>query len=81
MQVLPITSTIIDLSLQDVPFLSNYTVAIANFTAGAISLQQSDSDSGFAELAQLPAGSITEVQLSKQYIKIAGAGTVYAFGT
>ena len=81
MQVLPITSTIIDTNDQDVPFIPSYTVAVANFTAGAISLQDSDTDSGFAELKQLPAGSISEVNLRKRYLKIAGAGTVYAFGT
>ncbi len=81
MQVKAITSTIIDTNLLDVPFLPSYTIGVLNGTAGAISLQDSDTDSGFAELAQLPATSITQVTLRKRYLKIAGAGTVYAFGT
>jgi len=80
MQVLAISTTIIDLSLQKVPFLSNYTIAIMNGTSGAISLQESDTDSGFAELAAIPATGMAEVTLSKRYIK-AASGILYAFGT
>ncbi len=81
MQVKAVTSTIIDTNLLDVPFIPSYTVAVANFTAGALSLQDSDTDSGFAELANLPAGSITQVTLRKRYIRCPGSATVYMFGT
>lgn len=79
MQILPISSTIIDTNSNDVPFIPSYTIGVMNATGAAISLQHSDTDSGFSELAVIPATGMKQVTLSKRYLK-AATGIVYAFG-
>jgi hypothetical protein len=81
MKVLAIADTAIDLNAQEAPFQPNYTVAIANLTAGSLTVQESDaSGSGFGTLATIGAGVIAEVKFSKQYVKVSTAATVYALG-
>lgn len=81
MKVLAITGTEIDLSTQNVPFLSNYTVVLINLTAGTLVVQESaTSGSGFTTLKSLATNEIAEVTFNKQYIKVSTSATVYAIG-
>lgn len=81
MRVLPISTTEINLAVQKSPFQANHTIAVANLTAGSLTLQESDvSGSGFGTLSVIAAGEVKEVKLNKQYIKLSSAGTVYALG-
>lgn len=81
MRVLAISTTEIDLAKQKAPFQANHEVVVANLTAGALTIQESDvSGSGFTTLATVNAGVMQAVKLNKQYIKLSAAGTVYALG-
>jgi ABC-type amino acid transport substrate-binding protein len=79
MKVLEVNNTVIDLSLQDAPFLSNYSVVAVNTSAEQRVLQGSV-DAAFTSpvtLATLAAagaaGSQQNVTLSYQYIRTSAA--------
>lgn len=62
------------------PFKPNYSVVVANLTAGSLVLQDSDDNSSFGTLATVGAGVYANVQLRKRYIKVSTSATLYLLG-
>ncbi len=81
MRVLAITNTAVDMVAQVAPFQPNYTVVVQNTSAGQLLLQSSDaSGSGFTTIATVPANSLQEVTIDKQYVKVSTVATLYLLG-
>lgn len=81
MRALNVTNTAVDLAAQNVPFLSNYTLAAINGTAGSLTLQESDEDDGgWTTLATIAAGACAEVTPLKQYIRVSTSATIALLG-
>ncbi|MES2091334.1 MAG: hypothetical protein V4532_15360 [Pseudomonadota bacterium] len=81
MQVLQINNTAKDLSLEDVPFLPNYTVGVCG-AAGLVI--QGSVDAAFTSpvtLATLTSSLIQEISLDYQYIRVSTVANAALFGT
>lgn len=81
MRTLTITDTAIDLSLQDAPFLPGYTFNFINATATDEVVQESDAEgSGYTTAATVVAGKSASAVITKQFVKLATAGSIVAVG-
>ena len=81
MKALTVEDTAIDLSLQDAPFQPGYTFTFINATGSDEVVQESDVEgSGYTTAATVVAGKSASAVITKQFIKLASAGSVIALG-
>lgn len=82
MRVITVTNTAVDLAAEKVPFLSSFTFAFNNPTAGELIVQEDDT-AAFSDpstVATVPAHGWAAGTPRKQFIRVSTAATVYGIG-
>ena len=81
MRVIAINNTATDFAALNVPFLPGYTLVFANPTAGALVVQEGDTDTGaWTTVATVPVDGFIEGTVTKQFVRVSTAATVYVLG-
>jgi len=80
MRALQISNTATDLSLQDAPFLPNYTVVVTGANGLVIQGSVDEAFTSPVTLATLSASLAATVQLSYQYIRVSTAAPAALIG-
>lgn len=81
MRAMAISNTATDFAALNVPFLPGYTLVFANPTAGPLVVQEADTSGGsYTTVATVPADGFIEGTVTKQFVKVSTAATVYVLG-
>lgn len=80
MRVLQINNTATDLSLQDVPFLSNYNVVAIGANALVIQGSVDEAFTSPVTLGTITASLAVAIQLSYQYVRVSTSAPVALIG-
>ncbi len=80
MRGINVTNAGIDLTDRNIPFKPNYTVVVMNPTAGALTLQSGPNGSDWNALQVVPAGSVAEVMLNDDFVRVSTAATLILLG-
>lgn len=71
-----VTDTAVDLD-GITPFATGFNCVVANTSAGSLTLQGSDDDSTYTDLATVPAGAFVNVASLPRYVKVSTAASLY----